>query len=243
MPSPFARSASSIASAYGHPVRAPRATSLRPETSSTWFGEGIGGAGSVRDLSQDRPLLVYPFMRRRWKRRDTTPEAEAFGLFYDRHVDAVVAYFRRRTADAELALDLTAETFARVLAAAPREPLPSGGAATALLFTVARNLLIDSYRRGQVDDRARRSLALEPVVLTDRGLERVEEAAVAGESRIAELLAELPPEQREAIVARVVEEQPYPAIAAALRCSESVVRKRVSRGLATLRARIVEEDL
>lgn len=182
-------------------------------------------------------------MRRRLKRAGTTPEGEAFGLFYDRHVDAVVAYFRRRTADPELALDLTAESFARVLAAAPSEPLPAGGAATALLFTVARNLLVDSYRRGQVDDRARRTLALEPVVLTDQGLERVEEAAVAGESRIAELLAELPKDQREAILARVVDEQPYPAIAAALRCSESVVRKRVSRGLSTLRARIVEEEL
>ncbi|HEV3000825.1 MAG TPA: RNA polymerase sigma factor [Solirubrobacteraceae bacterium] len=194
-------------------------------------------------MSQERAPLVYLDMRMRSKRPGTTPDGEAFGLFYDRHVDAVLAYFRRRTADAELALDLTAETFARVLAATPREPLPSGAAATALLFAVARNLLIDSYRRGRVDDRARRSLALEPLVLTDHGLERVEEAAVAGESRIAELLAELPEAQREAIVARVVEEQPYPAIAAALRCSESVVRKRVSRGLSTLRARIVEEEL
>jgi RNA polymerase sigma-70 factor (ECF subfamily) len=33
----------------------------------------------------------------------------------------------------------------------------------------------------------------------------------------------------------VLEEEPYPEIAAQVRCSESVVRQRVSRGLATLR--------
>jgi DNA-directed RNA polymerase specialized sigma24 family protein len=42
---------------------------------------------------------------------------DAFGQFYDRHVASVLAYFRRRTGDAELAMDLTAETFARALEA------------------------------------------------------------------------------------------------------------------------------
>ena len=45
----------------------------------------------------------------------------------------------------------------------------------------------------------------------------------------------LPGEQRQAIEGRVLEEEPYAAIAAGIGCSEQVVRKRVSRGLATLR--------
>jgi len=47
-------------------------------------------------------------------------DAEAFGLFYERRVDAVLAFFLRRTGDRELAADLTAETFAAALSALPR---------------------------------------------------------------------------------------------------------------------------
>ena len=166
---------------------------------------------------------------------------DLFGEFYDHHVASVLAYFGRRTGDAELAMDLTAETFARALEAGPGHELLSRES-TGWLFTIAHNLLVDSYRRGQVDDRARRRLALDPVVLTDDGLERVEQTAARGECELGRLLAELPAAQREAIEERVIVEKSYPEIAAALQCSESVIRKRVSRGLATLRARMVKEQ-
>ena len=48
----------------------------------------------------------------------------------------------------------------------------------------------------------------------------------------------LPPDQLEALRLRVIDERDYDEIARELRCSEAVVRKRVSRGLATLRARV-----
>jgi RNA polymerase sigma-70 factor (ECF subfamily) len=47
-----------------------------------------------------------------------------FGLFYDRYVTALLAFFQRRTGDAEAAADLTAETFAA--AAPPRRGCASG---------------------------------------------------------------------------------------------------------------------
>ena len=43
-------------------------------------------------------------------------DAEAFGEFYDRHIARVLAFFRRRVPDSELAMDLAAETFAAALA-------------------------------------------------------------------------------------------------------------------------------
>jgi RNA polymerase sigma-70 factor (ECF subfamily) len=48
-------------------------------------------------------------------------------------------------------------------------------------------------------------------------------------------------DQRAAITARVIEERDYAEIAAATRTSESVIRKRVSRGLAGLRQQMEEE--
>ena len=60
------------------------------------------------------------------------------------------------------------------------------------------------------------------------------------EDYAAQMIASLPPDQRDAIQARVLQERSYPEIATELRCSESVVRKRVSRGLATLRTQLQE---
>jgi len=44
----------------------------------------------------------------------------AFARFYRRHVRGVIAFFHRRTGDAETAADLTAETFAAALVARRR---------------------------------------------------------------------------------------------------------------------------
>ena len=52
---------------------------------------------------------------------------------------------------------------------------------------------------------------------------------------LEEALAALPAEQREAVIRRVLAEEPYAVIAARVGCSEQVIRKRVSRGLASLR--------
>jgi RNA polymerase sigma factor (sigma-70 family) len=78
-----------------------------------------------------------------------------------------------------------------------------------------------------------------PVLAVDDELiERIE--ATASDGRALKLLARLPADQREALTARVVDERDYAEIAGEISCSESVVRKRVSRGLATLRARLKE---
>jgi DNA-directed RNA polymerase specialized sigma24 family protein len=47
-------------------------------------------------------------------------EPGSFAVFYRRHVEDLVAFFMRRTRDAELAADLTAETFAAALVARAR---------------------------------------------------------------------------------------------------------------------------
>jgi RNA polymerase sigma-70 factor (ECF subfamily) len=54
------------------------------------------------------------------------------------------------------------------------------------------------------------------------------------------MLEGLPADQAGAIEARFIEDASYEDIARRLRTSEAVVRKRVSRGLATLRARYKE---
>jgi RNA polymerase sigma factor (sigma-70 family) len=160
--------------------------------------------------------------------------AEDFGAFYARHEDAVLAFFLRRVRRADLAADLTAETFAAALASRATHD-PARGEPRAWLFGVARNVLSNSLRRGRVEDDARRRLGLERLVLDDAALARVEE--LAGAPALA-AMEDLPADQRVAVAGRVVQERSYEELAAALECSESVVRQRVSRGLRTLRARL-----
>jgi len=61
-----------------------------------------------------------------------------------------------------------------------------------------------------------------------------------GESEVDSLVRGLSADQRQAVLAYVVDDCAYSDIAAGLQCSESVVRKRVSRGLARLRLRLEE---
>ena len=164
----------------------------------------------------------------------TASDPEAFGLFYRRHVRGMLSFFRRRVGSAELALDLTAETFAAALESSPRyEPRPEP--ARGWLYGIAWNKLNEAIRAGRAEDRARRSLGMAPISLTDEGIERIEAACGAD---AVELLEGLPAEQREAVRARVIEGREYRTIAAELECSESVVRKRVSRGVRSIRARM-----
>jgi len=155
----------------------------------------------------------------------------AFEQIYIRHERLILAYFRRRTRSADLAVDLTAETFVAALAGAKRFK-PGDTPAVAWLLGIARHKLLRSIEKGRVEDRARKRLGAPRLEFDDEELERVDRLAATPAS---ELLAKLPQDQAEAIRARILDEQSYDVIAARLRCSELVARKRVSRGLARLR--------
>jgi RNA polymerase sigma-70 factor, ECF subfamily len=70
--------------------------------------------------------------------------------------------------------------------------------------------------------------------------EQLELIAERGAIDLRTALASLPAEQRDGIIRRIVLDEDYTTIASDLRCSEQVVRKRVSRGLAALRANLGE---
>jgi RNA polymerase sigma factor (sigma-70 family) len=167
-------------------------------------------------------------------------DREAFAAFYRRWLPPVTRYHLRRTHSRELAFDLTAETFAAVVASCGRFD-PARGHAAAWLFQIAEHKLTDSLRRSRVESSARRRLGLEPVTLEDADLERVDElASLGGEAFVEGLLAALPGEQRAAVCARVLDERAYAEIAVELSCSEAVVRQRVHRGLDRMRERLKE---
>jgi RNA polymerase sigma factor (sigma-70 family) len=163
-------------------------------------------------------------------------DEEAFSTLYRRYLPLVTRWCLRETASRELAADLSAEVFAASLRSA-RRYRPKEGTVAAWLTGIARNKLRESRRRGRIEDSARRRLGIDPVALSDGDLERVEELASLDPDLLA-LLDSLPGDQRDALLEHVVAERSYSEIAAQLRCSESVVRQRVSRGLKTLKSRL-----
>lgn len=161
-------------------------------------------------------------------------DATSFELFYLRHVDAVIGFFARRTGDPEVAADLTSETFAAALATRRRYK-PASGAASGWLFGIATHKLADAQRKGYAERRMCRRLGMERIELSDEDIARIESL---GESSSGRLLEGLASAQRDAVQAHVIDERGYGEIALELDTSEAVVRKRVSRGLATVRHKI-----
>ncbi|MDA0160847.1 sigma-70 family RNA polymerase sigma factor [Solirubrobacter ginsenosidimutans] len=166
-------------------------------------------------------------------------QPEAFAAFYREHERLLLGFFMRRTGQPELAADLTAETFAAALVSV-RKFDPARGPAVGWLLGIAANQFRKACEKGSVEDRARRRLGMPTMVLEDEALKRIER--ISGDERVQQLLTHLPPDQALAIRARVIDERSYGSIAAELRCSPSVVRQRVSRGLATLRSIAKESE-
>ena len=156
---------------------------------------------------------------------------EAYGEFYERHVTAVTVYVARRTGRPDLIFDLVSETFARALELR-RNHDPRKGPATTWLFGIARHLMTESERRGQVPAEARRRLGMEPFGLDDEALERVRERS---RTDFIESLAHLPESQKMTIVRRVMGELEYPPIGPHVRCSDQLTPPPPARRFAGLR--------
>jgi RNA polymerase sigma-70 factor (ECF subfamily) len=161
---------------------------------------------------------------------------EALGELYDKHARSILVFLTRRTFDAEIALDLLGETFAQAVVSRRRFRGADDTAAKAWLYAIARHQLSHYFKRGAVERRGLRRLRLDPPSAPEAELLRVEELAGLEDARpaIAAGLAQLSYDRREAIRLRVIEELPYPVIAARLGVDEQTVRARVSRGLRAL---------
>lgn len=159
-------------------------------------------------------------------------------LYYE-HSAAILRYLMRRTFDAQVAIDLLAETYA--VAFEKRASVRDLDSARSWLFTVASNLLAEFYRDGQIERRGVQRLGIYVPQIDDLDMHRIEDLAETAALRavVAAGLGELSEEHRIALELRVVEEQSYQEVAARMGVSEEVARARVSRALKKLKV-IVE---
>ena len=151
-------------------------------------------------------------------------------------------FFAQRVLVSEVAADLVAETFAEAFAhRSTFDPLR--GDPGAWLFGIAKHQLAQYFRTLKVETKARLKLGILERTPTFQDLEQIEELidfAALGR-RIRSALLQLPANQRDAVMLRVVDDLTYEDIASRLGCSQDNARARVSRGLSSL-AKVLQLD-
>lgn len=123
-------------------------------------------------------------------------DRQAFAPLYRRYVDSVYRYCYRRLGNREAAEDATSLIFAKALAALPRYRDRSF---RSWLFTIAHNVIADSYRSRRTDAPLAAAAQLADATPSP------EEIALSAEARrsIRDLLAQLPDDQRRIVELRL----------------------------------------
>jgi RNA polymerase sigma factor (sigma-70 family) len=175
-------------------------------------------------------------------------DADAFAAFYERYIRRISVYFVRRVLDPEVAVDLTAETFALALERRRQFRGRSEQEEQGWLFAIARSLLHAYWRKGRIERAAVARLGIERLSLGTEDIEYLHRQAglEALRERLAQALDAVRPDQAAAIRARVIEERGYAEIAADFDTTPDVIRARVSRGLKTMQGllgNLVEDAL
>jgi RNA polymerase sigma factor (sigma-70 family) len=168
-------------------------------------------------------------------------DADDFGVFYERHAAAVLSFAYRLTFSADVAADVTAETFAEALLSRLRYQ-ERGAGARGWLLTIARRQVSRYLRREAVQTRARRRLGLTTLGLDETSYQRIEELAdfTGMRDAIRAAMTGMPRRNAQALYLRVGLELDYPEIASRLGCTEGAARVRVARGLRSLQQALTE---
>jgi RNA polymerase sigma-70 factor (ECF subfamily) len=173
-------------------------------------------------------------------RRAAAGDAEAFGVLYDRYMDAVYRYVFYRVRNEAEAEDVTSDVFMRALRAIPKyEPRQ---AFLAWLYRIARNAVIDRSRRRAARQQVSFEDALahpnaDQVVNPDEGL-----LAGSDASAVRRAMQQLTPLQQEILVLRYVEGYDTKTISKLVGKRDGTIRGIEFRALTTLRGLIPSRE-
>jgi RNA polymerase sigma-70 factor, ECF subfamily len=157
-------------------------------------------------------------------------DREAFATLFDHFAPRVKSYLLRLGAEPELAEELAQETLLSVWRKAAAFD-PGKAAVSTWVFTIARNLRIDAFRRG-----ARPAPAEDPSEAPDAA-PTPDAALLAAQSevRVRHALLSLPPEQAEVIRQSFFSDKPHAQIAEELALPLGTVKSRLRLAIGRLR--------
>lgn len=163
-------------------------------------------------------------------------DEEALGELYDRYASRVYAYVFRRVGRAQVAEDLTGDTFVRMIQAIQSERFWHTSF-QAWLYRIAHNLVVDHYRRQP---------AMVESELDERLVAATDDLLMAADLRLSyqELgmaMRLLTPDQQQVLALRFGEGMTCREVADVLDKTVGAVEALQHRGLASLR-RVLEEE-
>jgi RNA polymerase sigma-70 factor (ECF subfamily) len=169
---------------------------------------------------------------------------EQFAEIYAAQRESVHAYFLGRTGDRELAADLTQETFLRAWRRLPEIAALDSDRQRAWIFTVARNLTIDTYRSRATATATR--TALEQQAAGSAPDHEEPEPQVVLTEQITQLdkaIRSLPDKLRIALTMHAVAGMTSAQIGAALNEPAGTIRYRLNQARRKLAATMPQESL
>jgi RNA polymerase sigma-70 factor (ECF subfamily) len=161
----------------------------------------------------------------------TTKREKTFFKLYESEADALFRFISFRMADREKAKDIMQETYLKLWKVMCDKELDN---TRAYLYRIARNLLIDEYRKTKavsLDDLIEDGFDAQeiPAISTHEGIDI---------ARALLVLKEMPEKYSEVLWLRLVEDWSVRDIAESLLQSENAVSVRIHRGLKFLRERL-----
>jgi RNA polymerase sigma factor (sigma-70 family) len=166
-------------------------------------------------------------------------DRDAFEALFEHFAPRIKGFLLRTGCSVEEAEDVAQSTMIAIWRKAGQfDPATTGAAAW--IFTIARNLRIDSARRAARDGRLGQEAELEyqpdPGEPVDSVMSRAEDAA-----RITAAIEKLSAEQSSVVRMSFIEERPHTEIAAALGIPLGTVKSRIRLAMSRLRELLDEE--
>ncbi len=164
-------------------------------------------------------------------------QPDCLGLLYERYKDPLFSFFVHMTQDGFRSQDLVQTVFVRILKY--RRQFKGDGTFKAWMYSIARNVLADSYRKRSrlreraVDEQAANEASSEQIVSDMETSERYR--------HLHEAIAKLPRDKREALVLIKLHEMKYRDVAEILQIKESTLKVKVFRAIRDLKG-IMAQD-
>lgn len=157
-------------------------------------------------------------------------EGEYFGSLYDRYFDPIFRFIYYKTHHRETAEDITSLVFTKALERVADFDF-SKGTIQAWLYQIARNAVVDYYRRGR--ERLTEDISDAWDIPADTRTEKDTENGMLFVD-LQKYLHEISAEQREIIILRIWEELSYKEIAEIVGKSEGSCKMAFARGIKKL---------
>lgn len=168
-------------------------------------------------------------------------DKEAFGQLYDFYAPKIFRFVRLKVSSQTLAEDLTSESFLRIWEYLQQEGKEVEKSFQALLYTIARNLVVDSYKR-----KSYRELSLDDdftkFLFSKQSADRKDIISKEQLYDIHKSILAIKEEYQDVIIWYYVDDLSVPEIAKIMDKSQGAVRVLIHRALIALRKHLQEVE-